>query len=454
MDPDLGKKLQEIRESRNISLEEISNKTHIRLEYLEAIEFGEIEALPSAAQYRGFIRLYASILGVDLDEVEAKDQDENLEAALIEEGNAAPIESHDQPSAEQPAEESLPEPSALNQDSEEESSPESGPVFDEVDQDLAESPSKTLPASFLAIAKKIKQRRELLSLSLDDINEHTFIRMPYLLAIESGDFDKIPSPVQAKGMLTNYSNFLNLDTEEILLEFADGLQEKRLMNQQELQDKKRSPAKELSPLQLRLRNFFSMDLMVILVLLIGFTAFVIWGVNRILNAGETTPESTAIPEVAEILLGTGEPTGGPTSLSDLTATIDPNAEGESTESSPLFTQIPSGNPINIVIIPRQRVWVQVTGDKDILFTGRLLPGNAYDYSAENTLEILTGNAGALQIYFNDQSIGSPGLDGQVVDIIFNENGQILPTPTSTPTITNTPEFTPTPSITPTLTPEP
>ena len=151
-----------------------------------------------------------------------------------------------------------------------------------------------------------------------------------------------------------------------------------------------------------------------------------------------------------MLLATGESTA----LADITATVEPDMENESTEALPLFTQIPGGAPINIVIIPRQRVWVQVTGDYEVLFTGRLLPGNAYDYSAEEILEILTGNAGALQIYFNDQSIGSPGLDGQVVDILFNQNGQILPTPTNTPTITNTPEFTPTPSITPTATPEP
>jgi cytoskeletal protein RodZ len=452
-----GKKLQEIRESRNISLEEISNKTHIRLEYLEAIEYGEIESLPSLAQYRGFISLYASFLGVELDQLEADHQDEDLAGAPIEddgEEKPEPERSPGRQSAEKPTGESLRESKEPAQVEDEAKSPEPEPMFDEVDQDDAEGQPETQPASFFAIANKIKQRRELLSLSLDDINEHTFIRMPYLLAIESGDFDKLPSPVQAKGMLTNYANFLNLDTEEILLEFADGLQEKRLMKQQELLTKKKSPAKELSPLQLRLKNFFSLDLLVILILLIAFTTFVVWGVNRILNAGETAPESTAIPEVADMLLATGEPTGGSTASSDLTATVDPDAEGESTEASPLFTQIPGGAPINIVIIPRQRVWVQVTADFEILFAGRLLPGNAYDYSAEETLEILTGNAGALQIYFNDQIIGSPGLDGQVVDILFNENGQILPTPTTTPTITNTPEFTPTPTLTPTSTPEP
>jgi hypothetical protein len=64
------------------------------------------------------------------------------------------------------------------------------------------------------------------------------------------------------------------------------------------------------------------------------------------------------------------------------------------------------------------------------------------------VEILTGNAGALQIFFNDDDIGSVGLIGQVASLIFTENGLILPTPTITPTPTETPLTTPTATMTP------
>ncbi len=87
------------------------------------------------------------------------------------------------------------------------------------------------------------------------------------------------------------------------------------------------------------------------------------------------------------------------------------------------------------MIPLQNAWVQVTSDDEQVYEGRLLAGNAYDFSATAKLELLTGNAGALQIYFNDSDIGSVGLIGQVRDLLFGETGQILPTPTVTPTIT-------------------
>jgi len=254
----------------------------------------------------------------------------------------------------------------------------------------------------------------------------------------------LPSTVQAKGMLTIYADFLNLDGDRILLEFAEGLQKQHVEKSEALQKTKKSP-KTLSPTRLRLKNFFSVDLLVIATLFVGFAAFVIWGVNRILTTDAPATEVTDLPEVSDILLATTSPTFIPTST--LEATEIGDNEGAVTEEAPLFTPVASSFPINIVIIPRQQAWVEVNVDAEVVFTGRLLPGNAYDYAAEFRLEILTGNAGALQIYFNDQDIGSVGLIGQVETLIFTDTGLVLPTPTNTPTITQTPETTPTPTTT-------
>ena len=65
MNEDIGQQLRRIRESRDISLEQVSSGTRIRLNYLQALESGNLEALPSAVQARGFVRAYASYLGID-----------------------------------------------------------------------------------------------------------------------------------------------------------------------------------------------------------------------------------------------------------------------------------------------------------------------------------------------------------------------------------------------------
>jgi cytoskeletal protein RodZ len=308
---------------------------------------------------------------------------------------------------------------------------------------------------FKDIGNKLRERRGLISLTLDDISENIHVNTQYLNALEDGRLDALPSPVQAKGMLANYAEFLNLDGDTLLLRFADGLQLQRLEKQQTPVNRKMS-SNEISSTKLRLKNFFSLDLLVMVGLFIGFTSFIIWGVNRILAVDSQDPLATEIPDVSDVLLATSsitpEATDGDETPSEPSATP---ANGEQ-ENTPIFTPVVSDNPINIVIIPNQQAWVQITSDNALVYEGRLLPGNAYNYSGDEVVEILTGNAGALQIYFNDQAIGAAGFIGQVEKLTFTETGLVRPTPTNPPTSTPTRLGTPSPTdsilIEPTTTP--
>lgn len=58
-----GQKLQEKRLEKGLSLEEVAQKTKIRLNFLSAIEKGDYSELPSVAYAQGFVRNYASFLG-------------------------------------------------------------------------------------------------------------------------------------------------------------------------------------------------------------------------------------------------------------------------------------------------------------------------------------------------------------------------------------------------------
>jgi hypothetical protein len=253
-------------------------------------------------------------------------------------------------------------------------------------------------------------------------------------------------------MLTNYANFLNLDVDTILLEFAEGLQQQHREKISTSKEKNR-PAKELSKTALKLRSFFSLDLLVIAAIFIGFAVFVIWGANRIMSADSPESEATALPEVADVLLATSSSTPQLTPSADITPQTENGGNTPAaTEEAPLFTPDTTSNAINIIVIPLQQAWVRVSSDSEIVYEGRLIPGNAYDYSGEEEVEILTGNAGALQIYFNDQDLGSVGLMGQVANLIFTQDGLILPTSTNTPTPTETPQVSPTPTLTPSPSP--
>jgi cytoskeletal protein RodZ len=45
------------------------------------------------------------------------------------------------------------------------------------------------------------------------VERHTHLRAVFVKALEEGAFDKLPSPVQTRGMLSNYATFLDLDVD-------------------------------------------------------------------------------------------------------------------------------------------------------------------------------------------------------------------------------------------------
>lgn len=63
----IGQRLKRLRLSRQISLEKAAEATRIRPHYLQALEEDNYSAMASAAQGRGFLRLYADYLGLDLE---------------------------------------------------------------------------------------------------------------------------------------------------------------------------------------------------------------------------------------------------------------------------------------------------------------------------------------------------------------------------------------------------
>ena len=456
MEPSTAQQLKLIRESQGISLAEVAQKTRIPLTYLKAIEEGDEESIPSQVQLRGFLRLYASELGVDLEDLRVGDYHLSRKVLPKEPADQADHAETIQPPS---IETQRPEPDTFpeqEQETETDSGAEpeteivpppsqSNIIEPAITAEIADS--KTSTEIFKAIGTTLKRRRELLSLSIKVIQENTHIQVQHLQSLESGAFDQLPSPVQAKGMLDNYADFLNLDTDAILLDYSEALQLQRIEKQSEVPIRGRRSARELSPTALRLKNFFTLDLLVISALFITFAIFVIWGVNRILDNETPSMLETDIPGVSDVLLATGTPTPPITDDSEIIEIDEEQLEEEEGEEEPLFGPELGTSPINIILLPRQRLWVEVTVDGEMVFQGRLMPGNAYDFSAQEQIDILTGNIGSLQIIFNNEDIGSQGLIGQVGSLSFTETGLVSPA-AGTPSIIEPPETTPTPTPTP------
>lgn len=65
----VGAALKAARERRQLTLAQVSEATRVRSHYLQALENDDISAMPSAAQARGFLRIYAEYLGLELEKL-------------------------------------------------------------------------------------------------------------------------------------------------------------------------------------------------------------------------------------------------------------------------------------------------------------------------------------------------------------------------------------------------
>jgi cytoskeletal protein RodZ len=67
--PSFGEILQRERRLRGIAMREISDATKISIRHLEALERNDFDALPGGAFNKGFLRAYASFIGLDPEEM-------------------------------------------------------------------------------------------------------------------------------------------------------------------------------------------------------------------------------------------------------------------------------------------------------------------------------------------------------------------------------------------------
>ncbi|HSB67065.1 MAG TPA: RodZ domain-containing protein [Anaerolineales bacterium] len=419
----IGTQLRQAREAQSLSLDQVAQATHIKVHYLEALEVDNFEKLPSLAQLRGFIRAYGDYLKLNSSELIATLEDNSTIRNAI----------------------SLPPATTLI------------------------TPTSTgSEAIFKELGHALQSQRELMGLSLGDVERHTHIRMHYIRALEEGDISHLPSPVQGRGMLSNYAAFLGLNTETILLRFADGLQAS-LYDRQVARNAPtgQSRGKISRPVPARpsqLKRLFSMDLFVGGFLIIFLLGFSIWGALRIsrLHAG-TQPSPTA-PPVSELLLAS--PTGGLVNASTLipsneitaistviaeSPVISGTVAARLTPTSAVFGPTPglANAPVQVYIIGVQRAWMRIMVDGEVAFEGRVVPGSAYSFAGNQRIELLTGDGAGLQVYYNQQDLGLIGAFGEVMEFIFSIEGIQTATPSVRPTSTPVPTSRATPSPTPT-----
>lgn len=71
--------------------------------------------------------------------------------------------------------------------------------------------------------------------------------------------------------------------------------------------------------------------------------------------------------------------------------------------------------MNVVLKTKdQNCWVKVVIDGQTAYTGTLMPGQIKSFDGKEEIRLVLGNAGAVEVIYNGQNLGTLGPIGQVV----------------------------------------
>lgn len=301
---------------------------------------------------------------------------------------------------------------------------------------------------FESLGATLRSAREARGWSIEDAERATRIRAKYLLALEAGEIDILPSPLQARGFLRSYAGHLGLSPEQAVAQMEEASKaapRKGLAGLKPRIGAGSGAAASSSPLAWlrRVRRLFTLDVVIAVAIVGGMIAFFVWGGMRVAALLSGQAQLTQTPEV---LGPTATLTSTPTIIANITATFTP--------PPPLV----SFSNVQLQLVIEQRTFVRAYADGNLAFEGLLLPGDQKEIIGQRVVEVVTGNAAGVRIILNQRDLGTMGGFGEVAVQQFLPSGMVTVTPTITPTPTTTftasPTSTETPSPTPSRTPLP
>ncbi len=270
------------------------------------------------------------------------------------------------------------------------------------------------------IAKTLKEARHRLGLTFEEAERSTRIRAHYLEALEKGELQSIPSQVQARGFLKNYSEYLGLDSGPILQRYSEVVHSQRTLPLRRV----RQDDQATRPSVAVRRRRISADLVIAGVITIAVLAVLVWGIGLVASSLRGQPQAES---------------------AFLIPTFTPTVEGETPDSeqallavaqtpTPPSIEIPPGltNALDLRLLIERRSWINVEVDGEVKESRRAAPGELLEFQGEQLIEVTTANGGGVRVFFRGDDQGLLGELNEIVTRLWVREGAITPTPSATP----------------------
>jgi hypothetical protein len=319
------------------------------------------------------------------------------------------------------------------------------------------------------IGSQLRAAREAQGLTLEQAFKGTRIKGSFLEAIEANQFDALPGPVQARGFVRSYGNFLGLDGEHLASSLdADktGASEARPLTtaptvkpivtpaptKSVLQPPPQKPATTKPPVSIPLKSVTPLP---------GKPSEPIKRSLKLppLTGNSGKPASSASPAssggiptwvmiigaivlfaLGALLIVSALSSAGQSPVPEQLKNV-PNAIGGTllpAHAEQAAAPVSDG-PISITVIPGEHVWTRITLDGQTAFEGMLDPSMARDWIAQEEIIVETGNGAGLAVRQGGKT-SVLGARGEIVARAWGRTGPVdvpLAAPSSAPPVTVT-----------------
>lgn len=268
----------------------------------------------------------------------------------------------------------------------------------------------------------LRETREQKKLSLEDVEQGTNIRKLYIKSIEDGDYDKLPGEVFLKGFIKTYGKFLGLNSLELIEQYKKeknaSASEKEVEPTNQVQEQPVSPAQppkveekitEKTAEPTKEKNIPKIDsfasnqaylqptksnskkniflVIIILIVIIGGAVF-------FLSSQDTSD------------------TKAPVHTTQQESTQQPEQQAQQPAPAPVV------NGAEVTAVFNEDCWTEVKVDGNVVLSETVKKGSNLNWKGNNQIDITVGNAGAIDITFNNQPVGKLGDIGAVVTKSF------------------------------------
>ncbi|MFF5564188.1 helix-turn-helix domain-containing protein [Streptomyces sp. NPDC012623] len=247
------------------------------------------------------------------------------------------------------------------------------------------------------MGRALQQARIAANLTVDEISGSTRVRIPIVHAIEQDDFSRCGGDVYARGHIRMLAREVGLDPEPLIEQFDS----ERGGRPAPTPAAPMFEAERIRPE--RRRPNWTAAMVAAIVAVVGFVGFTLF------NGGGDTAKNKEVAEGPEP--GKSE--------------VEPSAS-KKTEPKP----DPSDSAI--AAAPRDKVTVKLSAMDDkswisakahngrLLFDGILLKGDSKTFQDDEQIDLILGNAGAIELYVNGKKVQDEFQSGQVERLSYTQ----------------------------------